>query len=186
MGQNTKKPMKHEQNTPEILMIPKRLKRQFTLLIMSYVIVGCAAGLYLVARPLMLGIEFSKYIQYPTAIPFLVNLFVSFFMIYVTLMIKNHLQTERKIYKEDTYLLYCMMATQVLFFNYISFIPTLFVYTSLRKNLFFSKERYPKKSEQNQFIPVMTESVFYYVCFIISGLTIVFALLLLMALLQKH
>lgn len=185
MGRNTNKQSGYHSKTQRTFVMPKRLNSYFGLLIMSYVIVACAAGIYLFLGAQILNIEFNKFIQYPTSIPFLVNVFVSTFLIYVCLMIKAHLQKEQCVHKEDTYLLYCMMVTQVLFFNYLSLIITFLMYLNLRKHNFLSKDSYPNKAEQNKFIPVITESVFYIICFTLIGLTIVFELLLAIALLQK-
>lgn len=164
----------------------QRIRRYFSLMMMSYVIVGCAAGLYLIARSMVLDVEFGKFVQYPTSIPFLVNVFVSFFMLYVCIMIRSHLEKDQKIYKEDQRLLLCMIGTQVLFFNYLSLIPTLLAYFSLRKESFFSKLNYPQKEQPNKFIPIITEGVFYIICFVIIGLTLLFGVLLVVAFLQKR
>lgn len=185
MGRNTNIQPKKKTEIPPTFVMPKRLKHYFTLLITSYAIVACASGLFLMLGAQVLEIEFGKFIQYPTSIPFLVNFFVAIFLIYICLMIKARVQEDQKLYREDTYLLYCMMATQLLFFNYFSFIPTLLIYLNLRKNMRLLKASYPKKTEQNKFIPVITEKVFYIICFVILGLTIAFALLLGVALLQK-
>lgn len=161
--------------------LPKRVQRYFSFLIMSYVFVGLAAGLYLVVSAATLNIELTKFIQYPIATPMLVTVFVSFLILYICIMIREHLQRYTVLYKEDIYLLRLMMITQVLLFNYFSLIPTVLLYLNLRKNNAFSSEKYPAKGEQNKFIPVMTEGTFYVICFTLLGMMIIFGALLFFA-----
>lgn len=185
MGRNTHTPFNEQTGISPVTGISKRLNSYFALVIISYVIVAGGAGLYLVLGAQILNIELGKFVQYPTSIPFLINLFVSCFLIYVCVMIKEHMKNDSVLYKEDTYILYCMMFIQVLFFNYLSLVPTVLVYLHLRKNMYLSKFSYPKKEEPNKFITAITEKTFYTICFVLLGLTVIFALLLGGALLQK-
>lgn len=178
---------KIESSTSEVKQkaLPKRMNLFFSTLIGSYIMVGCAACLYLLLSASMMNIELSKLIQYPIATPMLVYSCVSFFMIYVCIMIKEHMHINRVLYKEDIYLLRGMIVVQALSFNYISLLPTILIYIGLRKNNFCVKMKYPDKDAQNRFIPIMRERMFYNISFTIIGLTFIFTVLLLFAFIHK-
>lgn len=166
-----------KQITTEAFVLPKRLNNYFTFLFISYVIVACGAGLYILWTSLLVNVELSKFVQYPTSVPILVAVFVSFFMLYVCIMIKQHLKAEGKIYREDTFILRGMLLTQVLTLNYLTLIPTVLLYLSLRKQALFTKERYPHLDDESVVLPVVSEKIFYIMTFTIIILAVVFALL---------
>lgn len=185
MGRNTNVNKTKKQSTEQTFVLPKRLKNYFTFLIGSYAIVGCCAGLYLVATAILADVELGKFIQYPTSVPFLVAVFVSFFMLYVSIMLRQHVTEDGKMYKEDTYILRGMMVTQVLTFNYFTLIPSILLYLSLRKHSLFIKEKYPHLDNESKALPIVSERTFYRITFTIIVLAIVFAALVAWALMSK-
>lgn len=165
--------------------LPSRLNNYFTFVIISYAIVGISAGLYLLVTAILAEVELSKFVQYPPSVPILVAVFVSFFMLYVCIMIRQHLKKDGEIYREDTYVLRGMILTQVLSFNYLTLIPTVLLYLSLRKHSLFTKEKYPHLDDESKAFPIVTEKGFYRITYTIIVMAIIFALLVGIAMMRK-
>lgn len=185
MSRSTNVNKTNKQQSKKTSVLPSRLNNYFTFVIISYAIVGISAGLYLIVTAILADVELSKFVQYPPSVPILVAVFVSFFMLYVSIMIKQHVIKDRKLYKEDTLVLRGMLLTQILTLNYITLVPTILLYRSLRKHSFFTKEAYPHLDDESKALPIVSEKGFYRVIYTIIVMAIIFALLVGLALVQK-